>query len=144
MIFICFLSVPAIATTLEFSNSDSRDNHGDVRSIGIYEDGARMLRFQGECCNQPIDLPTKRDLGSSHCLSPPRTSHTSENPMDLSWYDRMHLSINNIKRKGYFVYVGLITASTLYVMYLISTVPDIDLDAEDETEQKRNKRRTGP
>lgn len=59
--------------------------------------------------------------------------------MVLSWYDRMHQSINGMKRKGYFLYVGIITASTLYVMYLISTVPQIDLD-EGEEEIKANKR----
>ncbi|CUM62963.1 uncharacterized protein PRCAT00000523001 [Priceomyces carsonii] len=58
----------------------------------------------------------------------------------MTYYTPLDRVLNVFKRKGFFLYTSLIVCSTFYVFYLMSTVPDIELDGKKDRGNKQRKK----
>lgn len=60
----------------------------------------------------------------------------------MAYYTKIDRSLNALKRKGFFVFTGIVVASVAYSMYLIGNLPD--LNEEDKTKTKSKGPKKGP
>lgn len=58
----------------------------------------------------------------------------------MAYYTRIDRSLNVIKRKGFFVFTGIVVASVAYSMYQIGNLPD--LNEQQEKSKGKDKAKT--
>lgn len=59
----------------------------------------------------------------------------------VSWrqYSPIDKFLNKFKRKGFLLYTGLVLASTLYMMYSVSNLPEVPKERESKKGKKKKK-----